>query len=70
MTTDAIIEYQGAVKRGEGYESGMFDVHQNGSLIINNVSLEHDHIFTAIEVRSVDDYSRHYVRVIATGNAD
>ncbi|KAJ8031734.1 NLR family CARD domain-containing protein 4 [Holothuria leucospilota] len=40
------LSYQNEIKTGGGYESGEFDIHSNGSLIINNVSLDHNDMFT------------------------
>ncbi|KAJ8051167.1 hypothetical protein HOLleu_04632 [Holothuria leucospilota] len=40
-----IIHYKHFRKSGSGYESGEFDIYPNGSLIITNVSLKHDHYF-------------------------
>ncbi|KAJ8050840.1 NLR family CARD domain-containing protein 4 [Holothuria leucospilota] len=38
-----LIHYTFSAKDGEGYESGEFDIHHNGSLIIKEVSLRHEH---------------------------
>lgn len=65
LTDSVIIEYKNSLKNGKGYDSGEFDIHQNGSLIIQNVSLTHNHYFTVVVVRSAHDYNRHYVRVVA-----
>ncbi|XP_071851951.1 uncharacterized protein [Apostichopus japonicus] len=40
--------------QGPGYESGEYDMFQNGSLIINNVTLKHEQMFTARIVRGSD----------------
>ncbi|KAJ8049797.1 hypothetical protein HOLleu_02701 [Holothuria leucospilota] len=40
-----ILEYQNMTKSGPGFTLGEFDIHQNGSLIINNVSLSHERTF-------------------------
>lgn len=42
-----LIKYKNSVKSGEGFTSGDFDVDSNGVLIINNVSLQHEHQFSA-----------------------
>ncbi|KAJ8019016.1 NLR family CARD domain-containing protein 4 [Holothuria leucospilota] len=47
-----ILHYQDFTKSGAGYDSGEFDIHSNGSLIITNVSLEHETTFTALYVHS------------------
>lgn len=52
----------------EGYAPGEFDIHDNGSLIINHVKLEHEHEFTAVLFRdSSGNYDDFIVRVITTG---
>lgn len=43
----ALIKYKNSVKSGIGFTSGGFDVDSNGILIINNVSLQHEHQFSA-----------------------
>ncbi|KAJ8050519.1 NLR family CARD domain-containing protein 4 [Holothuria leucospilota] len=46
LHTNPILHYNGeSIKSGLGYESGEFDIFPNGSLIISEVSLEHDHTF-------------------------
>ncbi|KAJ8050450.1 hypothetical protein HOLleu_03660 [Holothuria leucospilota] len=50
-----IIHYQGSVKSGFGYESGEYDVHENGSLIINKVSAKHELTFYVVHVHSVEE---------------
>lgn len=47
-----IIHYKNFKKSGSGYESGEFDIYPNGSLIITNVSLEHDHYFAVEYLQS------------------
>ncbi|KAJ8049796.1 hypothetical protein HOLleu_02700 [Holothuria leucospilota] len=42
---DPILRYQNMKKYGAGYNSGEFDIHPNGSLIINHVLLSHEHTF-------------------------
>ncbi|XP_071853529.1 uncharacterized protein [Apostichopus japonicus] len=40
-------------KRGDGYESGEFDIYPNGSLLINNVTASHESVYrvsTAISI--------------------
>ncbi|XP_071852942.1 uncharacterized protein [Apostichopus japonicus] len=40
--------------QGPGYESGEYDMFQNGSLIINKVALQHEQMFTARILRGSD----------------
>lgn len=42
-------------KAGDGYASGEYDVYENGSLIITNVTLQHDQKFIVIKFHSRDD---------------
>ncbi|KAJ8048538.1 Protein NLRC5 [Holothuria leucospilota] len=46
--TGPIIYLRNSEKDGRGYSSGEFDIYPNGSLIINNATLQHDHFFTVI----------------------
>lgn len=50
VNKDSLLSLRDSVKNGVGYTSGEFDVYENGSLIINNVSLDHDHEFTAVKM--------------------
>lgn len=62
-----LIYMKNYTKNGHGYESEEYDMTQNGSLIINTVSLQHDQNFTAlIFTSSLDEYSPNHVRVIVT----
>lgn len=47
-----LIHYQDFIKSGSGYASGEFDIYPNGSLIIANVSLQHDHYFSVEYLQS------------------
>lgn len=40
---------------GPGYESGEFDINEDGSLIINEVFLEHEATFTVTTFHSAED---------------
>lgn len=40
---------------GPGYTSGEFDIQDDGSLVIKNVSLEHEKVFTVVVITSNDD---------------
>lgn len=40
-----MLNYQDSEKSGKGFTSGEFDIHPNGSLIINNVTLQHGNSF-------------------------
>lgn len=56
------------VKSGEGFELGDFDVHENGSLIIKSVSLDHDRIFTVVNLRTKDSNPIEInIQVVVTG---
>lgn len=43
---ESIISYVESAKSGSGFLSGEYDIHANGSLVIRNVSLQHETIFT------------------------
>ncbi|KAJ8048625.1 NACHT, LRR and PYD domains-containing protein 14 [Holothuria leucospilota] len=43
------------VKKDEDFASGEYDVRRDGSLIINNVTLHHDHTFIAVKFQSQGD---------------
>lgn len=40
-----VLYYSNFTRSGRGYDSGEFDINANGSLIINNVTLQHEHTF-------------------------
>ncbi|KAJ8048553.1 NACHT, LRR and PYD domains-containing protein 1a [Holothuria leucospilota] len=62
-----ILYFKDSTRSGRGYTSGEFNVYPNGSLIINNVSLEHDRIFKVVIFRSTSDSGDSFnIRVIAT----
>lgn len=50
-----LLHYQSSLKLGPGYQFGEFDVFPNGSLIINNVSLQNDHVFRVVYMPSDED---------------
>ncbi|KAJ8041330.1 NLR family CARD domain-containing protein 4 [Holothuria leucospilota] len=52
---DPILSYKDSEISGAGYKSGEFSIWPNGSLIINNVSIAHDHVYTAIKLNTLDD---------------
>lgn len=53
----------------ERYELNGYSIHLNGSVAINNVSLQHDRNFTAVILYSIkDDHSSCNVQVIVIGN--
>ncbi|KAJ8050584.1 hypothetical protein HOLleu_03843 [Holothuria leucospilota] len=65
------LRYRNEVKAGPGYESGEFDVHSNGSLIISNVSLDHNEMFTVAYIRFKEErYKSIHVSVIVVGKSN
>lgn len=52
---DPLVDYRNFVKKGAGYTSGEFNIHNNGSLIINYVTLEHEHTFKVAYLPSEED---------------
>lgn len=64
VTKAPIAVLKESVKSGAGYLSGDFDVYHNGSLVINRVSLEHEHSFAVLKFdSSVDDPDIYVVSV-------
>lgn len=47
-TEDPFFYYVRPTKSGRGHTSGEFDIFENGSLVINNVSLQHEHFFRVV----------------------
>lgn len=65
-----IFYYTNLQKSGSGYSSGEYDINDNGSLIIHNVSITHDGTFTAIRFQSKQEKTvPNYIRVIVTGKS-
>lgn len=50
-----ILTYTQSVKGGRAYESGEFDVFPNGSLIVREVRLVHEHTYTVAKFTSQDE---------------
>lgn len=50
-----LLHYQSSFKLGPGYQSGEFDIFPNGSLIITNVTHQHDHNFGVVYMPSDED---------------
>lgn len=67
--TDPVIELRGTTKSGVGLRSNEYDVDLNGSLIINDVTINHETTFTVRVFRSNQEFpSTFHTDVIATGN--
>ncbi|KAJ8049863.1 hypothetical protein HOLleu_02788 [Holothuria leucospilota] len=47
-TVNPVLIFDEYGKSGSGYESGEYDMYSNGSLIINEVSMNHDRNFTVV----------------------
>lgn len=54
-----VISLQNSEKRGPGYDNGQYDISENGSLIINNVTLSNDFNYTVLHV-SLQGLSTYY----------
>lgn len=68
VSKNPIFYLEDNVKSGEGFTSGEFDIHANGSLIINNVSLGHEHNFTVLQLQRADSYPIVLnIQVVVTG---
>lgn len=60
----SIIDLKRSMKSGRGFTSGEFDIFQNGSLLIYNVSLMHDCMFAVLKFATPQDQPNpHFVRV-------
>ncbi|PIK60654.1 hypothetical protein BSL78_02429 [Apostichopus japonicus] len=58
---DPTLNYEGgSIKSGSGYDSGEFDIQFDGSLLINNVTLNHETIFTVTKFTDNEDSPRIY----------
>lgn len=55
VASDPIAFLKDSVKGGEGYFSGDFDVNSDGSLKVNNVTLEHEKVFSVMKFTSSKD---------------
>ncbi|KAJ8048742.1 NLR family CARD domain-containing protein 4 [Holothuria leucospilota] len=65
---NAVVIVQNSVKQGRGLLSGAFDIDANGSLIINNVTLQHEGTFTALLLQTLEsDAVRFDVQVFVFG---
>lgn len=66
--TTPIINFVRSLKSGRGYMSGDYDIFPNGSLIVTNVTVQHDRVFSVVlaasEETSVTQYT---VRVETIG---
>ncbi|KAJ8050835.1 NLR family CARD domain-containing protein 4 [Holothuria leucospilota] len=67
INEDPILNFQDLAKYGKGYLSGEFDIHPNGSLIIKEVSIQHDHMFTVVKRISAENLQPFRVLVVVTG---
>ncbi|PIK60657.1 hypothetical protein BSL78_02432 [Apostichopus japonicus] len=47
-----MLSYKKSEKSGDGFSSKEFDILTNGSLVINNVSLRHDHNITVVMMKT------------------
>lgn len=64
----SILLYQDGVKSGDGYESGEFDIHANGSLVIQSVTVEHEAVYSVTRaISSAVSAVSYDIRVYTTG---
>lgn len=61
------LTYDGKEKNGDGYFSGEFDIHDNGTLIINNVSLLHEKNFKVVWFLLSELFNTYHIEVEVTG---
>ncbi|KAJ8048807.1 NACHT, LRR and PYD domains-containing protein 14 [Holothuria leucospilota] len=56
LTEDrTLIRQVNGQKQGNGYSAGEYDIQKDGSLVIQNVTLQHEHKFTVLIFRSQHD---------------
>lgn len=68
MNEAPILYFKNSVKSGTGFTSGEYDVLENGSLVIRNVSLNHEHNFTVAYIRFQHEAAVYFnIEVIVTG---
>ncbi|KAJ8049589.1 hypothetical protein HOLleu_02391 [Holothuria leucospilota] len=66
-TGKTIMQIIDGVKEGKGYDSGEYDICSNGSLIINNVTLGHEHNYTVVVLHSQnEDPILQQIKVVVT----
>ncbi|KAJ8050648.1 NACHT, LRR and PYD domains-containing protein 14 [Holothuria leucospilota] len=62
---EAILTFREGEKSGIGYDAGEFDVFPNGSLVVHNVSRQHERNFTVILLKTTTDPTvRSFVNVL------
>ncbi|PIK62864.1 hypothetical protein BSL78_00198 [Apostichopus japonicus] len=47
-----ILLYKDGVKTGDGFDSGEFDIYPNGSLVIRNVTMNYESVYTVSKILS------------------
>lgn len=68
VNDEPILNFKEKVKSGRGYLSGEYDVADDGSLIINETTLQHERTFTALLFRTRSEPPEiNTVSVIITG---
>ncbi|PIK47791.1 hypothetical protein BSL78_15334 [Apostichopus japonicus] len=56
IQANAVVKLRGEDKSGIGWDSKEFDIHLNGSLIINEVDFQHESIFTVRVYRKTQEF--------------
>ncbi|KAJ8051058.1 hypothetical protein HOLleu_04483 [Holothuria leucospilota] len=65
---EPILHFTQSSKTGVGYTSGEYDVLENGSLVIINVTFQHETSFTVAYFQSQRDAALYYdVKVVVLG---
>lgn len=66
-----LLLYQDGSKSGEGFQSGEFDIYPNGSLIIMNVTVDHESVYRVTKASSGSEPIVFYsISVYTTGKKD
>lgn len=63
---ESILLYKESEKRGIGYTSGEFDIFENGSLVIKNVSVDHETTYLVSKFTSVTHQPANYHITVKT----
>lgn len=67
---EPVMIYSESEKSGDGYEKNEYDILPNGSLIINNVSVEHEGTFRVTQILAISEPSvTHIIQIRTVGRS-
>lgn len=69
LTQQPVLHKENGILGGDGYESGKFDLAQDGSLLIKNVTSEYERVFTVVilETRLTENLKHETIEVKVFG---